>query len=335
VLDQATLLGMLRAAAETTRLRVLALLAHGELSVKDLTRILGQSQPRVSRHMKLLVEAGMVERARDGSWAYFQLVDSGGRGAFCQSLLASIDPADPVLARDRQRAATVKREREAEAQDYFRRHAADWDRIRALHVQETEVEAAVLEALGPGPFRLLVDLGTGTGRMLELLAERYDRAVGFDINHTMLAYARSKIETAGIASASVRHGDLYDVALDSGVADAVVMHQVLHFLTDPGLAIGEAARLLAPGGRLVIIDFAQHDLEFLRTEFAHERLGFADAQMAQWLAEAGLEAEPARRLATQGASGKGRLTVTVWTGRSTTGRNEDAGEAAAYRKVEA
>ena len=158
---------MLRAAAEPTRLRVLALLTRGELSVKDLTRILNQSQPRISRHLKLLAEAGLVERLRDGSWAYFQLVQTGPKGQLVQSLLDAIDPADPVLSRDRSRADTVKREREAAAQDYFRENAAEWDRIRALHITEGRVEAAVLEALGPGPFGLLVDLGTGTGRMLE------------------------------------------------------------------------------------------------------------------------------------------------------------------------
>lgn len=313
MLDQRTVLAMLRAAAEPTRLRVLALLTRGELSVKDLTRILNQSQPRISRHLKLLAEAGLVDRLRDGSWAYFQLVQTGRKGQLVQSLLDAIDPADPALSRDRHRAETVKREREAAAQNYFRENAAEWDRIRALHVTEGEVEAAVLAALGPGPFDLLVDLGTGTGRMLELLAGRFAKAVGFDVNHSMLAYARGKIEEAGIVGASLRHGDLYDVALPDGSADAVVMHQVLHFLIEPAQAIAEAARILAPGGRLVIVDFAPHAMEFLREAFAHERLGFPQALVAQWLAEAGLELRDAHDLAPAGAEAKDKLTVTVWT----------------------
>ncbi len=313
MLDQRTVLAMLRAAAEPTRLRVLALLTRGELSVKDLTRILNQSQPRISRHLKLLAEAGLVERLREGSWAYFQLVQTGPKGLLVQSLLDAIDPADPALSRDRSRADTVKREREAAAQDYFRENAAEWDRIRALHITEGRVEAAVLEALGPGPFGLLVDLGTGTGRMLELLAGRYAKAIGFDVNHTMLAYARGKTEEAGIIGASVRHGDLYDVALADGAADAIIMHQVLHFLIEPSQAIAEAARLLAPGGRLVIVDFAPHGMEVLREAFAHERLGFAQAMVGQWLADAGLVLEGARDLAPADTSAGDKLTVTVWT----------------------
>lgn len=313
MLDQRTVLAMLRAAAEPTRLRILALLTQGELSVKDLTRILNQSQPRISRHLKLLVEAGLIDRLRDGSWAYFQLVAHGDRGRLADALLGSIDPLDPVLERDRGRADMVKREREVAAQAYFQTNAPEWDRIRSLHVAEAEVEAEVCRALGAGPFRLLVDLGTGTGRMLELLSDRYESAIGFDINHTMLAYARSKLEEAGIGNASVRHGDLYEVALPDGTADAVVMHQVLHFLTEPAAAIQEAARILAPGGRLIIVDFAPHAMDFLRETFAHERLGFASSQMEQWLAEAGLDLADERDLVPATRGEEGKLTVSVWT----------------------
>jgi ArsR family transcriptional regulator len=313
LLDQRTVLAMLRAAAEPTRLRILALLTQGELSVKDLTRILNQSQPRISRHLKLLLEAGLVDRVRDGSWAYFQLVAHGDHGRLADALLDVVDPLDPVLERDRSRAEMVKREREVAAQSYFQTNAPEWDHIRSLHVTEDEVEAAVCRALGNGPFRLLVDLGTGTGRMLELLSGHYERAVGFDINHSMLAYARSKLERANIREASVRHGDLYDVALSGGTADAVVMHQVLHFLTEPAHAIQQAARILAPGGRLIIVDFAPHEMEFLRETFAHERLGFSHAQMAQWLTETGLELTGTDDLVPATRGKEGKLTVSVWT----------------------
>lgn len=315
MLDQRSVVAMLKAVAEPTRLRLLMLLAGGELNVKDLTRILGQSQPRISRHLKLMAEAGLIERIADGSWAYFQIVDRGAQGALVRGLIEAVDPADPALLRDSKRAETVKREREAAAQDYFRDHAAEWDRIRALHVTETEVEAALKAAVGLGAFGLLVDLGTGTGRMLELLADRYERAIGFDINHSMLAYARGKLDQAGLAHASLRHGDLYDVALADGVADAVIMHQVLHFLAEPQLALREACRVLAPGGRLVIVDFAPHKMEFLREDFAHERLGFAREQISEWLAEAGIQDVTAQDLGPTGADRDGKLTVTVWTAR--------------------
>ena len=314
MLDQRSVVAMLKAAAEPTRLRILVLLKSGELNVKDLTRILGQSQPRISRHLKLMAEAGLIDRHRDGSWAYFQLVQTGPAGALLRGLLETVDRGDTALTRDAARADAVKREREATAQDYFREHAAEWDRIRALHVSEAEVEAALRRALGASPFELLVDIGTGTGRMLELFNGQYARAIGFDINHSMLDYARSKLQSAGLANASVRHGDLYDVPLPDGVAGAVIMHQVLHFLAEAQQAIREAARLLAPGGRLAIVDFAPHDMEFLRDTFAHERLGFPGPLVGEWMAAAGLQVAALQDLVPQAEAGTGKLTVTLWRG---------------------
>lgn len=303
---------VLRAAAEPTRLRILLLLAAGELNVKDLTRILGQSQPRISRHLKLLAEAGVVERFREGSWVYFQLAERAEAGGLCRDLLSSIDPADPMVVRDRERAEALKAEREAAAQGYFREHAAEWDRIRALHIAEASVEAAMREALGDQSLGLLVDLGTGTGRILELFADRYDRAVGIDANQAMLAYARSKLERAGLGHAQVRHGDIYNMSLGDRTAGAVVMHQVLHFLSDPARALREAARVLAPDGRLLIVDFAPHELEFLRESYAHERLGFNTAQIGQWLADAGLALVASRDLPPSGGDASEKLTVSIW-----------------------
>jgi ubiquinone/menaquinone biosynthesis C-methylase UbiE len=301
----------LKAAAEPTRMRILLLLSHGELNVKDLTRILGQSQPRISRHLRLLNEAGLVDRFREGSWVYFHLAH-GSQGRLGRQLLDALDLGDPLIVRDRQRAELLKAEREAKAQAYFREHAADWDQIRALHVAEGEVEAAMCEALGTEPVDFLVDLGTGTGRILELFSDRYGRALGIDANQDMLAYARSKLSRVGLAHAQVRHGDIYNLSIGEKVADAVVMHQVLHFLGDPGRAIREAARILVPGGRLLIVDFAPHDVEFLREKFAHERLGFANSQVDQWLGEAGLTLVRNRALAPPSGSGPGKLTVSLW-----------------------
>jgi ArsR family transcriptional regulator len=304
--------GVLKAVAEPTRLRLLALLARGELNVKDLTRILNQSQPRISRHLKLLAEAGLVERSPEGSWVYFRLAESGPGREVAGLILKFIDLADPVILRDRSRAQSVQEERQTAAQSYFRAHAAEWDRIRALHVAEAEVEAAVSEALGPGPFDLLVDLGTGTGRMLELFGARFRRGLGLDLNPAMLAYARAKLESAGLSHGQVRQGNLYDLPLPDRSADAVVMHQVLHFLSDPQRAVREAVRVLAPGGRLLIVDFAPHELEFLRDDYAHERLGFAGPLIAQWFADCGAALIETRELAPEAASQKGKLTVSLW-----------------------
>jgi ubiquinone/menaquinone biosynthesis C-methylase UbiE/DNA-binding transcriptional ArsR family regulator len=310
--DSDEIVAALKAAAEPTRLRILLLLAAGELNVKDLTQVLGQSQPRISRHLKLLAEAGLIERFREGSWAYFHVSDRTHGGRLALDLLGLVDETDPVIERDRERSEALKREREAATQSYFRNHAADWDRIRALHVAESEVEEAMGQALGPGPFKLLVDLGTGTGRTLEFLADRFDRGLGFDLNQAMLAYARSKLARAHLTRAQVRHGDIYALSLPDGVADAVVMHQVLHFLAQPALAIREAARVLAPGGKLLIVDFAPHDLEFLREEHAHDRLGFAPGQVAQWMKDAGLNPVQQRDLAPEQQSGSEKLTVSLW-----------------------
>ncbi len=306
--------GVLKAVAEPTRLRVLAL-ARGEFTVKDLTRILGQVQPRISRHLRLLAEAGLVVRASEGSWVYLRLADDGRGGEVARQVLQGVDQTDPVLVRDRDRAEVLRSEREAAAQAYFQSHAGQWDKIRALHVAEAEVEAAVSEVMGPGPFDLLVDLGTGTGRMLELFAPRIRRGIGLDLSAAMLAYARTKLERTGLANVQVRQGNIYDLPLADQSADAVVMHQVLHFLSDPQRAVREAVRVLAPGGRLLIVDFAPHELEFLRDDYAHERLGFASALIGQWLTEFGLEPTARRDLAPAKDARAGKLTVSLWLAR--------------------
>jgi ubiquinone/menaquinone biosynthesis C-methylase UbiE/DNA-binding transcriptional ArsR family regulator len=305
----------LKAAAESTRLRILLLLAAGELNVKDLTQILGQSQPRISRHLKLLAEAGLIERFREGSWVYFHVSDRSEGGKLVRRLLETVDMRDSVLRRDSARAETLKHEREASAQAYFREHAADWDRIRTLYVSEAAVESAIAGALAGSPFKTLVDLGTGTGRMLEVLAGRYERGLGLDVNQSMLAYAGSKLKTSGLTHAEVRHGDIYNVALPDGAADGVVIHQVLHYLSEPAHAVREAARILAPGGRLLIVDFAPHDIESLRDEHAHERLGFDQAHVSAWLEEAGLEKIDVKNLEPEKHDDRQQLTVSLWLGR--------------------
>ena len=302
----------LKAAAEPTRLRLLLLLAASEFNVKDLTVILGQSQPRLSRHLKLLSEAGLIERYREGSWVYFRLGDRNAIQRRVKDLLGAVDPFEPIVLRDCERANALKREREAAAQAFFRAHAGDWDRIRALHVSEAEVESAMRDCLGEGPFQLFVDLGTGTGRILELFDGHYERGLGIDINQAMLTHARSKLSASGSSRAQVRHGDIYSLGLNDGTVSVVTMHQVLHFLSDPRRAVIEAARVLEPGGKLLIVDFAPHELEFLRDTQSHDRLGFSAALVGQWLAEAGLEPRLTRDLKPSAAETSGKLTVSIW-----------------------
>ncbi|RIA55561.1 ArsR/SmtB family transcription factor [Dichotomicrobium thermohalophilum] len=308
------LVAILKAAGETTRLRILALLSGGEFNVKDLTRILGQSQPRVSRHLKLLAAAGLVERYQEGSWVFFRVRDDHA-GQVIRGIIAdALDVDDELLARDRQRAEAIRAERDAAAQAYFRDNAAEWDRIRALHVPEAVVTGAMREIMGPERLDLLVDLGTGTGHVLEVFAPQAKSAVGIDMNRQMLAYARTRMDRLGLSHVQLRQGDLFNVPLPEASADAVVLHQVLHFLDDPAPAIDEAARLLRPGGRLLIVDFASHDLEELRETFAHRRLGFSSEQMAKWLEDAGLVLADDRQLAADQAASGECLTVCLWGG---------------------
>ncbi len=304
-----SLLAGLEAAGEETRLRILCLLDEAELTVSELVAILGQSQPRVSRHLKLLTEAGLAVRQREGAWAFFRLADPGGE--FARDLIRQLDPADPVLAADRARLDVVRETRRKQAAAYFADQASDWDRIRALHASEERVEAALVDMLGEKPFRNLLDLGTGTGRMIELLAPRAVRAVGVDQSAAMLALARSRIDQAGLRNVQLRQGDVYAPPVERGGYDLIVIHQVLHFLDDPARALNEAARALAPSGRLVVVDFDAHTQEFLRADFAHRRLGFPLAEIECFLADAGLVAVRSKRVPP--APGEaGKLTVALW-----------------------
>jgi ubiquinone/menaquinone biosynthesis C-methylase UbiE len=303
------LLAGLEAAGEETRLRILCLIEAAELTVSELVAILGQSQPRVSRHLKLLVEAGLALRQREGAWAFFRLAESGG--ALARDWLRRVDPADPVVSADRARLEVVREARRRQAAAYFAERAVDWDQIRALHAPEERVEAALLAMIGSKPHRNLLDLGTGTGRMLQLLSPRATRAVGVDQSAAMLALARARVDEVGLRNVSLRQGDIYAPPVERNAYDLVVIHQVLHFLDDPGRALGEAARALAPGGCLAVVDFDAHDQEFLRDEFAHRRLGFAAQEVEGYLAEAGLANVRCERVPP--APGEaGKLTVALW-----------------------
>ena len=303
------LLAALRAVAEPTRLRLVALCAQGELTVSELVRILGQSQPRISRHLKLLTEAGLLTRHREGSWAFYRLADNGPGAEVARHLNALLPDRgnqDQVLAQDIERLKEVKRDRAEAAAAYFRDNAATWDKLRSLHIDDREVEKAILGLLAGDSIENLLDLGTGTGRMLELLAPRTGRGLGIDLSHEMLAVARANLERSGVNNCRVQQGDLYQLPFAAGAFDTTILHQVLHFLDDPVPAIAETARVLIPGGRLLIVDFAPHGLESLRNDHNHRRLGFEDSEIDAWLGRAGLTAAETVRLAGD------PLTVVLW-----------------------
>jgi ubiquinone/menaquinone biosynthesis C-methylase UbiE/DNA-binding transcriptional ArsR family regulator len=302
----------LEAAGETTRLRLLALLAEAEITVSELVAILGQSQPRVSRHLKLLVEAGLVERHREGAWAFFNIAPGGAAAALAHQILNRLNSGDPVLVADRLRLAEMRQARAQQAASYFAEQAADWDRIRSLHVPEADVEAAIGEIVGDSPLRAVLDVGTGTGRMLQLLSPHAERVVGVDLSPAMLAVARAGVERASLRNVQLRQGDIYALPVERDAYDLVLVHQVLHYLDDPLRALKEAARAMRPGGRLVVVDFAPHALEFLRENHAHRRLGFERAEIEEILLELGLDILSGRDLK---ADRSDKLTVSLWVGR--------------------
>ncbi len=312
-LDQ--MVDVLKAVAEPSRLRILALLSKGDLTVSDLTTILGQSQPRVSRHLKLLGEADLIDRYQEGAWAYFRLSDNALCGEVARNLLIRLDATDALIERDLERLSQVKSNRQEKAAAYFSANAGSWDEIRKLHVSENAVEAALKAIVGDKPFQAMLDVGTGTGRLLELFSPLYSRGLGIDINRDMLAVARANLDLATVSNAQVRQGDVYALPVERENFDLVTIHQVLHFLDDPQAAIREATRALRPGGRLLIVDFAPHKLEFLREEHAHLRLGFSDEQMLGWLKETGLEPDTTTELGPKVANGDDGLTVKLWLAR--------------------
>ena len=283
-----TLLAGLRAAGEHSRLRILTLCAHGELSVSELVQILGQSQPRVSRHLKLMVEAGLLERLPEGAQVYFRVSDRNESSKLAHALVSLIPNTDNLLVRDMSRLEQVRDSRAKKAQDYFQQVAESWNTIRALHVPELQLEETLLKVIGDEPIDDLLDIGTGTGRVLEILSDRISRGIGIDLSSGMLAVARSKIEQAGLTHIHVRKGDMYQLPFEDNSTDMAILNLVLHYSDSPIEVIREASRVLRNNGRLVIVDFAAHTEEYLRSEFKHFRLGFSDDEILNCFEASGL-----------------------------------------------
>ena len=315
MLSLALLSALFQSLADPSRLRILALLQTMELSVGELAQVLGQSQPRVSRHVRILADAGLVARRKEGSWVFLQLTDRKRAAPLFAAIAEWAGPeARALLEGDAARLEAVRGDRAQAAARYFAVHADTWDNIRSLHVAESEVEDAIATALGDAPLGRLVDIGTGTGRMIELFGPRADSAIGIDRSSEMLRMARVKLEASGVTGASLRQGDMYALPLADASADLVILHQVLHYAQAPAHAIAEAGRLLDRGGRLLIVDFAPHDREELRETDAHQRLGFADPAISGWFEGAGLTTERSLHLAG------GELTVSLWLARKSGAR---------------
>ena len=306
------LLSGLKATAEITRLRILFALSHGEMNVTELTQVLAQSQPRVSRHLKLMADSGLISRHKEGNWVLFRLREEGIGGALARALVDMLPGHDDLLHEDLGRLETIRTQRQKQASTYFAANAARWQKLRSLHVQEQAVEETLLSMLGNATYDLVLDLGTGTGRILELLAGRSTNAWGIDQSRDMLHVARDNLEKAGLKNAQVRLADIYALPFADASADLISIHQVLHYLDDPQRAILEARRILKSAGKMIIVDFAPHELEELRSEHAHRRLGISAEQMAGFLARAGLILKEHRVMSPPWLKTGTGLTVSLW-----------------------
>ena len=272
----------LRAAGESTRLRILAALKQSELTVSELTVVLDQSQPRVSRHLKLLCDSGLLDRYQEGAWVFHRISDRDGVRDIVRGLLEMINLEDAELERDQQKLQELRKEKTRLAAEYFSQHAAEWDSIRERMVSDADIELRLIEKVRDRDIDLFLDLGTGTGRILEILAPYVRKGIGFDLSREMLSAARSNLENAGVSNCTVRRSDIHNIGLNDKCADVITIHQVLHYCDNPEQVVKESARLLKPGGQLLIVDFLPHDLEFLREKHAHQRLGFAKSTIKKW-----------------------------------------------------
>lgn len=308
-------LDVLKVLAEPTRLRLLALLRHGDLSVKDLTSLLGQSQPRLSRHLKLLSDAGWITRFPEGAWVYYRIHEDAELRLIWDAVQGLFGADNRVFLDDAERLARLKQEQQAKAQAFFQAHAASWDAVRANLVPERDIDAKILELLSTERVETFLDIGTGTGRLLVLLQELYSQAVGIDPSHAMLQVARSTLAEHAIGHAQVRHGDGLALGLPRDSQDLVALHQVMHFFDDPRPLLAEARRVLAPSGRLLIVDFAPHTVEALRSEHQHRRLGFEGREVVRWLEALDLSVGDPIRLENEPSSTNAVLPVHIWMAR--------------------
>lgn len=309
--DVDLLINRLRAAGEHNRLRILSLLMRGELAVGELAQIMDQSQPRLSHHLKALTAAGLVERMPEGAWVFYSIPATGPVRQFVEPIIAQIDVNDADFARDMRRLSLVQSARREAATNYFSDIADTWDTVRELHSKNELIEAKLLSLAGEGGFKRVIDIGTGTGRMLSLFAGHAERLDGIDLSHRMLTLARANLDDAGVSHSHLRHGDATNLPYEDASADLVIIHQVLHFIDEPERVLAEAGRVLNQSGKLLIVDFAPHNLEFLRTKHGHRRLGIRHEMLAEWCRHAGLSLYPPKSFEQPDKIDDG-LTVEIW-----------------------
>jgi ubiquinone/menaquinone biosynthesis C-methylase UbiE len=276
-LDFPSAIDLLRALAEPTRCRLLALLGHGELTVGEIADTLGQSQPRISRHLKILSDVGALERFREEQRIYYRLTGGTQAAELVEQALRPVPKGDPVLRTDRERLSRVLEKR-------VRSAAAAWEDVRrsaeSTYSDERLVQA-VRREVGEESLGDLLDVGTGSGSMLRVLGSLANHAVGLDASAQALRVARAKVHGAGLNHCVFKRGDMYALPFEAGTFDAVAFDHVLSAAERPGVALKEAARVLRRGGRVIVVE-------------DNERLGAASkdkpqATLREWLERAGME----------------------------------------------
>lgn len=300
------LLQALRAAGEQTRLRILALCAQHELSVTDLIQVLGQTQSRVSRHLKILVEAGLLERYQEGQWARYRLAgqgsvipgqDSNKAGiSLARYILQNIDMMSPVFRRDHEILTRRMDARQQRIQQFFRENAPKWEEMRAELVNQPAIDAHIRDVLLAKPVKHFLDVGTGTGKALLELGPSIGAGIGIDNSFAMLDIARNNIEESNLNNCQVRHADMTQMPYEAKTFDTALVHMVLHYSETPPLVISEIARVLTKGGRVLIIDLVRHENTEIRTALQHLWPGFDKEEMEDWLSQAGLTVEDTTEL---------------------------------------
>jgi ArsR family transcriptional regulator len=312
------LLDALRAAAEITRLRILSVLSRSELTVSELMEILGQSQPRVSRHLKLLCDAGLLQRYQEGAWVLHRIADTGETADIARGILQMIDSSDSVFFQDQARLQQIKQFNAKRAAAYFSKNASEWDSVRTLAVPDTYIEKKLIDCLNIQEPGIFLDLGTGTGRILEIFSPYIQRGIGIDLSREMLQVARSNLDSAGVTNCTVRQCDINKLNFNENTVDIISIHQVLHYLDEPERVISEASRVLKPGGQLIIVDFLPHDLEFLREKHAHRRLGISEQSITQWAQANNLSLLDSEILSSRNPQNDKQLSVGLWNLKKTT-----------------
>ena len=297
------LLNGLKAAAEPTRLRIIALCAHADLTVSEICQILGQSQPRVSRHLKLLIESKILENHREASWVYYRLNNSPNAPDLGHVIADMIPAEDKTLTQDLQNLEEVRQSRADKAAEYEQSNSQALKAMRDLYAENSAIEDAIADAI-PDNANSLLDLGTGTGRILEMIADRITYGVGIDMSPEMLTIARHTLESKGLRNCTVQHGDVTRLQLDEQF-DAIVGHMILQYADTPDKLIRNAVSHLNDGGTLVIVDFAPYSDTVAET-IGQNHKGFSNDDIQGFFAKAGLTPQKSQLI-----KGK-KLDVFVW-----------------------